>query len=167
MVALFPQVSCSLPAATAAQQQQFWKHPCLCSPVQLAGALPQELGHWFCSQKIWLSFEILFGCDCQMTYRGSNLDSNLNSAYKYLNKLCGVWILFKFRSDVRISEFIPTLIPQIQCSRYYPKGYGNVRAQYCHTCYATVSKTKNGPNSLLRLVLNSLLVSDHKPGKHT
>ena len=45
-----------------------------------ARALPQELGHCFCSQNLWLSSGMAFGSDCQMTDRGLNLDSNLNSA---------------------------------------------------------------------------------------
>ena len=45
-----------------------------------AAALPKELGHWFCSQNLLLSSGIAFRSDCQMTGRGSNLDSNLNSA---------------------------------------------------------------------------------------
>ena len=59
---------------------------------------PQELGHWFCSQNLRLSSGIAFESDCQMTGRGSNLDSNSNqwvaevlSAPK--PNLCGVWIL--------------------------------------------------------------------------
>ena len=40
---------------------------------------PQELGLWFCSQNLRLSSGIAFGSDCQMTSRGSNMDSNLNS----------------------------------------------------------------------------------------
>ena len=46
-----------------------------------AWALPQELGPWFCSQNLWFSSGKAFWSDCQMTGRGSNLDStwNLNS----------------------------------------------------------------------------------------
>ena len=35
-----------------------------------AGAGPQELGHWFCSQILRLSSRIAFGSDCQMTGAG-------------------------------------------------------------------------------------------------
>ena len=91
-----------------------------------AGARPQELGHWFCSQNLRLSSETLaaFGSDCQMTGRGSNLDSNSSSAAdqrvvktlsasKSQNNLCGVWILLRFIENVEIEECcasIPTLI---------------------------------------------------------
>ena len=57
---------------------------CACSsdPPKLscAWALTQELDHWFCSQNFRLSSGIAFGSDCQMTWRGSILDSNLNFA---------------------------------------------------------------------------------------
>ena len=43
-----------------------------------AGALPQESCHWFWN--LWFPSGIALGSDCQMTGRGSNLDSNLNSA---------------------------------------------------------------------------------------
>ena len=45
-----------------------------------AEALPQVLGHWFCSRNFQLSSEITSGSDCKITSRGLNLDSNLNSA---------------------------------------------------------------------------------------
>ena len=45
-----------------------------------ASALPQELSHGFCNQTLQLSSRIAYGSDCQMTCRGLNLDSNLNSA---------------------------------------------------------------------------------------
>ena len=45
-----------------------------------ARARPQELGHWFCSQNSRMSLGIAFGSDCQIIGRGSNLDSNVNSA---------------------------------------------------------------------------------------
>ena len=45
-----------------------------------AGVLPQEHNHLFCSQTLWLYSWIAFGSDCLMTFRGSNLDTNLNSA---------------------------------------------------------------------------------------
>ena len=45
-----------------------------------AGALPQELGHWFCPLNFRLFSGIAFGSDCQVTCRGSNLDSNLKLA---------------------------------------------------------------------------------------
>ena len=71
---------------------------------------------------------IAYGSDCQMTCRGSNLDSNLNSAaavppdhlvVKILSapipqiNLCGVWILFRSVENAEIedsSELISTLI---------------------------------------------------------
>ena len=44
----------------------------LASPTRpsCAGARPQELGHWFCSQNLRLSSGIAFGGDCQMTCTG-------------------------------------------------------------------------------------------------
>ena len=78
-----------------------------------AGVLPQELGHWFCSQK-WLSSGIALKSDCQMTGRGSNLDSNLNSAPwpkgcklpapESQNSLCVVWILFMSVETAEIED---------------------------------------------------------------
>ena len=79
-----------------------------------------------------LSSGITLGSDCQMTCKGLNLDSNLNSAAwptcnglygVYLlwnprikfNKLCGVWILLwtpKLRTVVTSGELIPALIHQ-------------------------------------------------------
>ena len=88
-----------------------------------AQTVPQELGHWF-----QMSSAIVFGSDCQMTYKGSNLGSNLNSAAwprsckgficseipEY--KLCAVWILFRPVEDAKIearAEWFPTLIYQM------------------------------------------------------
>ena len=78
-VACFHQASLSLPAATFL---------CLSSPIWPAQAVPErgpkssanDDGHWFCRQNLQLSSGIAFGSDCQMIGRGSNLDSNLNSA---------------------------------------------------------------------------------------
>ena len=61
------------------QKQSVFVLARLTSP-SCAGALPQELCHWFCSQSLLLSSGISFGIDCQMICRGSNLESNLNSA---------------------------------------------------------------------------------------
>ena len=103
----------SVPASSNCSLQPTRKHP-HCHPVfvhasltspSCAGALPQELGIWFCSQNLRLSSGIAFGSNCQMIGRGLNLDSNLNSApdqlvvkvlsaLMCLNNLCGVWILF-------------------------------------------------------------------------
>ena len=96
------------------------KHPffVLALPIstvqpKCAGVLPQELGHWFCSQK-WLSSGIALKSDCQMTGRGSNLDSNLNSAPwpkgcklpapESQNSLCVVWILFTSVETAEIED---------------------------------------------------------------
>ena len=78
-----------------------------------AGNLPQELGHWFCSQK-WLSSGIALESGCQMTCRGSNLDSNLNPAAwpkgcklpapESQNSLCVVWILFTSVETAEIED---------------------------------------------------------------
>ena len=91
--------------------------------VSCAGALPQELGHWFCSQNLRLSSGIAFGSDYQMTCRGSNFDSNLNfaawplglevlSALKPQNNPCGVWILFRsaetLKSRTAVSRYQPS-----------------------------------------------------------
>ena len=40
---------------------------CAQTPAQCAGARPQELGHWFCSQILRLSSRIVFGSHCQTT----------------------------------------------------------------------------------------------------
>ena len=46
-------------------------HPTDCIwPAQAVRALPQELGHWFCSQNLWLSPRIALVSDCQMTGTG-------------------------------------------------------------------------------------------------
>ena len=45
-----------------------------------SGALPQELGPWFCNQNLWLPSGTAFGREGQMSCRDSILDSNLNSA---------------------------------------------------------------------------------------
>ena len=80
VVARFPQASRLLPAATASNSET----PCVCARPSnrpsCAGARPQELGRWFCPLNLRLSSGTAFGSDCQMTGRGSNLDSNLNSA---------------------------------------------------------------------------------------
>ena len=56
-----------------------WQRPVfvLARPTRpsCAGALTQELSHWFCSQYLRLSCKLAFGSDWQMTCRGSNLDS--------------------------------------------------------------------------------------------
>ena len=80
----FHQASLLRPAATATDSET----PCVRTrPVEsgstrpsCAEARPKELCHWISSQKLRLSSGIAFGSDCQMTCRGSNLDSNLNSA---------------------------------------------------------------------------------------
>ena len=46
-------------------------HPTDCVwPAQAVRALPQELGHWFCSQNLRLSPRIALVSDCQMTGTG-------------------------------------------------------------------------------------------------
>ena len=81
VVARFPQDSLLWPSATAAYLETPFV---LASPTSpsYAGALPQELGHLFCSRNLRLSSGIMiaFGSDCQMTGRGHYFDSNLNSA---------------------------------------------------------------------------------------
>ena len=82
-IACFPQASRSLPAVTASLPPT-WKCPVFV-PARLtrpscAGARPQEFCNWLCCQNLWLSSGIAFGSDCQMTSRGLNLDSNLNSS---------------------------------------------------------------------------------------
>ena len=95
-------------------------NPVTSPSCQCAGALPKELSTWFCSQNLWFSSGIAYWSDCQMTGRGLNLDSNLNSttwlqvvkvlfALKAQNQLYGVWILFetqKLRSAV--SQYQPS-----------------------------------------------------------
>ena len=111
VVALFPQASRLLPAPTSAESTADSvlspKRPVFVLAYQTgpscAWVLPPELDHWFCSQNFLLSSGIALGNNCQMTCRGLNLDSNLNSAAwptrftdfmkflsapKTLNKLC-------------------------------------------------------------------------------
>ena len=49
-------------------------------PPDWSWVLPQKLCHWFCRQNILFSSGIAFGSNCQISSRGLNLDSNLNSA---------------------------------------------------------------------------------------
>ena len=49
-------------------------------PPDWSWVLPQKLSHWFCRQNILFSSGIAFGSNCQISSRGLNLDSNLNSA---------------------------------------------------------------------------------------
>ena len=78
-----------------------------------AGALPQELGHWFCSQNLRLSSGIALkplgviarwpAGPVQGFERGLKLGTlqtdqrfvKVSSALKSLNKLCRVWIVFR------------------------------------------------------------------------
>ena len=91
--------------------------PCVCAgqsdPPKLCLSLPQELGHWFYSEILLLSSRIALGSDCQMTCTGRKgleiglklelcrLTKGLQRFYlllnppKKVNKLCGVWILFR------------------------------------------------------------------------
>ena len=100
------QASGLRPAATAADSEM----PCVCAcssdPLKLHRS---ELGHWFCSQSIWFSSGITFESDCQLTNRGSNLDSHLNCASwatSYTRFICSqifkwtVWSLRFFLSPV-------------------------------------------------------------------
>ena len=76
MVALqdFPHASLLLPSVTASDSET----PCVCA---VPSDQPKSLAIDFCSQNLLLSSGIAFRSDCQMTGRGSNLDSNLNSAF--------------------------------------------------------------------------------------
>ena len=87
----------------------------LASPTSLsgAGALPQELGHWFCTQNLQLSTGIAFGNDCQMTSRSLSLDSNLNSA----SWLQIVKILSARKSATNCVEF-EFFLGQINCVEF-------------------------------------------------
>ena len=84
VVAHFPQVSLLLPAETA----KTWKHPvfdltsaCSTSP-SCAGALPQELGHWFL--ELGLKLEL-----CLLTNR-------LERLYLLRSPKINYWVEFKF-----------------------------------------------------------------------
>ena len=79
-VARCPQASLLLPAATAAylETRYFCAH--LSNPPMLCRSAAPELCHWFCIQNVLLSFGKALGSNYQMTDRGFNLDSNLNSA---------------------------------------------------------------------------------------
>ena len=63
-----------------------------------AGALPQVLGHWFCSQ-ILLSSRIAFGSDCQMTGTGWQ---GLKLELKTMN--CGFAIVSFAGKSMRIAS---------------------------------------------------------------
>ena len=73
VVEQFPQVSLSLPAVTATDSKTLFVCACQSDPP-CAGALPNELCHWLCSQVLLLSSGIAINNDSQMTNRGSNLD---------------------------------------------------------------------------------------------
>ena len=101
--------------------------PCVCAcqtNLSCATTLPQKISHWFFSQNLSLSSGTAFRHDCQITNRGSNLDSNLKtaawlmrSAQKSLSNLCGKWILFWSNEDPKIKASkvtSPTLIPKDQ-----------------------------------------------------
>ena len=116
---------------------------CLCSLVRPAQAVPERgcpksVAIWFCSNNLRLSSWIAVESACQMTNRGSNLDSNLISAAeppdqwvlevlsapKPPNKvqwICGVWILFR-RPELRtaVSRYQPssTRLTKIQLLIY-------------------------------------------------
>ena len=85
--------------------------PCVCAylsnqpwfSLNCTGALHQELSHWFCSPSLWLSSGIAFRSDCQVTGRGQNLDSNLNSA---------AWPM---KQAVKV---LPALDPWINCVEF-------------------------------------------------
>ena len=79
-------------------------------------ARPQELGNWISRQNLRLSSGIAFGSDCQMTCRGSNLDSNLNSAAWPMGFICSK--VFRSVENAEIEDScasIPTLIHQTEC----------------------------------------------------
>ena len=87
-----------------------------------AGALPHKLGHWFCSQNLWLSSGKTFGSECQKTGSCSDLKSATVAAPKSENTLCGVWNLFRSVDDGKIedsykliSTIIPQTVPLLQC----------------------------------------------------
>ena len=82
---------------------------CWCSPVLPAQAVPER-----CPKNSAIDFASLrlspgttLGSDCQMTGRGSNFDSNWNSAawptvYLLRNNLCGVWLLLRSVENAEI-----------------------------------------------------------------
>ena len=90
------------------------KTPCVCACPNVisqscAWALPQELGHWFCSQYLWLLSGTVYESYCQTTGSSSNLDSNLNfaawptsckgfilSSQKSQNTMFGLGILLRY-----------------------------------------------------------------------
>ena len=91
---------------------RLWNVLCLCSPNLPKPCRSSATRDW---QLILQSKPTIVFCDslrgdCQMTCRGSNFDSNLNSAarptkceglsaQKSLKKLCGVWILVESVKD--------------------------------------------------------------------
>ena len=106
VVASFPQASWMLPAATAAHSET----PCVCvcpsdQSKQSRRAAPRAC-LLILPSKPSITFWNSLQRDCQMTCRGSNLDSNLNSAawptsckflsaLKTLNELCVIRIIFR------------------------------------------------------------------------
>ena len=97
VVAIFPKTSLPLPAGQQrllpTKKRNVFE---LARPTSLscAAAQPKELGHWFCSQNLWLTSGIAFGNDYQMFCGGLNLDSNLN--YASLPTSCWGFICSEF-----------------------------------------------------------------------
>ena len=115
--------------------------PCIYDPVfMLVRAVPKMFSIDFCSQNLQLSFEIAVESNRQMTSRGLNLDSNLNSASvkrvvkvlsalktQNLNKWYGVLVLLRI----------------VQISQNWGKqsDYFNAQAQLCRwMCWKNMQK---------------------------
>ena len=91
-----------------------WKHPMLVLTIWLCLSFAKEHGYWFLSQNLRLAFGMGLGSDGQKISRGSNLDSNLNSAawpmsYTYCMSCVEFEFFFKFR-PVEDSKIKPSLV---------------------------------------------------------
>ena len=109
----------SVAASQYAESAANLKTSCVCACPNVisqscAWALPQELGHWFCSQYSWLLWGTVYRSYCQITGSSSNLDSNLNfaawptscegfvlSAQKSQNTMFGVGILLRYVKNAK------------------------------------------------------------------
>ena len=121
LVACFPQASKLLPAASA----------CVCARQSYL-----RKQNWRAAPRAWplilqskpsITFWNSLRRDCQMTCRGSNLDSNLNCASwptscngfpKSQHKLCGVWILFRSITDAEFEPREVTFLALMPCTTW-------------------------------------------------
>ena len=140
------------PGAKMTEQGQFEQRGpvfVLASPnsKSCAQALPQVLGHWFCTQNLHLCSRtaLAWGGDCQMAARGLNLNSNLNStAWPTRHK--GFNLLHDLRTNCVKFEFflgllnMPELIQAvIQIQHSTPRLVKEVNIEYNFCWLVTTS----------------------------